>query len=69
MSCRGDKVKQSMNPIITESRIALDTRLFGKDIIILAFKVADYFLETGVDDSFPNPARMAVNRKTHADSL
>lgn len=69
MSSRRYKVKQSMNAIITESGIALDTRLLCKDIIILAFKVADYFLETGVDDSFPNPARMAVDRKTHADSL
>ena len=41
MPCRCDEVEQSMNTIILEPWITLDSRLFSKDIIILTLEVLD----------------------------
>ncbi len=41
-----NEVETCVNTVILELRITLDARLFSKDIIVLAFKVIDYFLET-----------------------
>lgn len=45
MSCRRDEVEQSVNSVVTEAGITLDTRLFGQDIIVLTLEVPDDFLE------------------------
>jgi len=46
MASWGDKVEKGMDTVIPESRVTLDTGLFGKNIIILTFKVAHNFTET-----------------------
>lgn len=43
MAGRGDEVKESMDTVVAESRITLDTGLHCKNIIVLAFKVANDF--------------------------
>lgn len=37
-----------MNPIVPEAGIALDTRLLGENVVVLAFKVTNDFLEPDV---------------------
>ena len=45
MAGRSDKVEQSMNTIIPESGITLDTRFLCKDVIILTLKMPNDFRE------------------------
>ena len=45
MSSRGDEVQQSVHTIIAEAGVALDTRLFGEDVVVLAFEITDDFLK------------------------
>ena len=45
MSCGRDEVEQSVNSVVTEAGITLDTRLFGQDIVVLTFKVSNNFLK------------------------
>lgn len=40
MTGRGDKVEKSVNTVIAESWITLNTGLLGENIIVLAFEVA-----------------------------
>lgn len=37
MAGRGDKIKESMDTVVAESGVALDTRLLGENIIVLTF--------------------------------
>lgn len=46
MACRRDEVEQSMHPVVAETRVTLDTRLLGQDVIVLAFEVAHDLLES-----------------------
>ncbi len=41
MASRGDKVKHGVHPVVPEARVTLDTRLLGKNVIILPLKVAN----------------------------
>ena len=34
-----------MHPVVPETRVTLDTRLFRENIVVLAFKVANNLLE------------------------
>ena len=36
---RSDKVEKDVYSVVTESRVTLDTTLFGENIIVLTFKV------------------------------
>jgi hypothetical protein len=45
MASRGDKVEQSMNTIITESWIALDTRFLRQNIVVLSLKITNDLTE------------------------
>lgn len=38
---RGDEVEHSMNSVVPETRVSLDTRLLGKNIVILSLKISD----------------------------
>ena len=46
VSSRWDEVKKSMNPVVAEAGVTLDTRLLRENIIILALEVPNDFLET-----------------------
>lgn len=48
MTGGGDEIKESMNTVVPKAGVTLDTRLFGENIIILAFKVAHNFLEAEI---------------------
>lgn len=48
MSSWRDEVEQCVHSVVAETRITLDTGLFGQDIIVLALQVADYFLEAKI---------------------
>lgn len=41
MTSRGDKVKKSMDTVVAEAGVTLDTGLLCKNIIILAFEIAN----------------------------
>ena len=45
MASGRDEVEESMNPVVAETRVTLDTRLFRENIVVLAFKVANNLLE------------------------
>ena len=45
MASRCDEVEHHMDPVIPKSRVTLDTRLLGQDIVILTLEVSHYFLE------------------------
>ena len=42
----GNEVEQAVNTIVPEPGVTLDTRLFGQNVIILAFEVTHNLLET-----------------------
>ena len=39
----GDEVKKSMDTIVAETRITLDTGLLCENVVVLSFEVADDF--------------------------
>jgi hypothetical protein len=41
MTSRGNEVEHSVNTVVPESGVTLDTRLHGQNIIILSLEVAD----------------------------
>lgn len=43
MAGRSNEVQKSVNTIIAEPGVTLDTRLFRKNIIVLALKIANNF--------------------------
>lgn len=47
MTSRGDEVKHSVNSVISKSRVTLDSRLLGQDVIVLALEVAENFGKAG----------------------
>jgi hypothetical protein len=40
MAGRSDKVEQRMHTVVPETRVSLDSRLLGKNVVVLAFEVA-----------------------------
>lgn len=44
-----DEVEESMNPVVAEAGVTLDTRLLREDVVVLALEVANDFLEAGND--------------------
>ena len=45
VACGRDEVEQSVNSVVTEARVTLDTRLFGQNVVVLTFKVSNDLLE------------------------
>ena len=45
MTGRGDEIQKSVDAVVAEARVTLDTRLFGQNIIVLAVEVANDLLE------------------------
>ena len=45
MTSGRDEVEEGMHPVVPETRVTLDTRLFREDVVVLAFKVANNLLE------------------------
>lgn len=45
MAGGSDEVEESMDTVVTETRVTFDTRLLGQNIIVLALKVANDLLE------------------------
>ena len=43
---RGDEVEQSVNSVVPEARVTLDTRLLRENVVVLALEVAHNLLET-----------------------
>jgi len=41
MASRSDKVEQRVHTVIPETRVSLDSRLLGKNVVVLALEVAD----------------------------
>jgi hypothetical protein len=43
VTCGCDKVEEDVDTVVPEARVTLDSRFFGKNIVILAFEVSDDF--------------------------
>jgi hypothetical protein len=41
-----DEVEESVHSVVPEARVTFDSGFFGKNIIILAFEIANNFLES-----------------------
>lgn len=41
MASGGDEVEEDVDTVVAETRVTLDTRLLGQNVIILALEVAD----------------------------
>lgn len=48
MSGGGDEVEKDVDAIVAETRVTLDARLFGQNVIVLALEVADDFGKAGL---------------------
>jgi hypothetical protein len=40
MAGRGDEIENGMDTVVPESRVTLDTRLFGQNVIVLSLEVS-----------------------------
>ena len=49
MASRRNEVEKSMNTVVPEAGVTLDSRFFGKDVIVLTLEVPDNFTETIMD--------------------
>jgi hypothetical protein len=47
VACGCDKVEENVDTVVPEAWVTLDSRFFGKNIVILAFEVSDDFTEAG----------------------
>lgn len=45
MAGRGDEVEKDVDTVVAETRVTLDTRLLGENVIVLALEVTDDFAE------------------------
>ena len=41
-----DEVEEGVDTVVPEARVTLDTRLLSENVIVLAFEIANNFLET-----------------------
>ena len=46
VTSRGDEVEKRVNAVVAEAGVTLDTRLLSENVIVLAFEIANNFLET-----------------------
>ena len=46
VASRRNEVEKGVDSVVPEARVTLDTRLFGKNVVVLAFKISNNFLET-----------------------
>lgn len=46
MAGRGDEVEQGVDSVVSEARVTLDTRLLGKNVVVLSLEVPNNFGET-----------------------
>ena len=56
MAGRSDEVEKSVDTIVTETRITLDTGLFCQNIIVLSLKITNNFAETSRTVSYCSSA-------------
>lgn len=47
MTCRGNEVEHSVYTVVPESRVTLNTRLLGQDVVILSLEITDDLREAG----------------------
>jgi hypothetical protein len=64
-----DEVEEHMNTIVAESRITLDARLFGENVVVLAFKIADNFRKAGLVINLVTESRSIDNGQRDARAL
>lgn len=67
MASWSDKVEESVDSIVTEARITLDTGLFSENIIVLALDVTSNFAEPRKLVNMGN--QPSVHDVTHVNSL
>jgi hypothetical protein len=56
-----DKVEQGVNSVISKTWITLDSRFFGKNVIISSFKKSDDFRETVMISPYSDIQKYSAN--------
>ncbi len=80
MTGRGDEIEQCVYTVVPKAWVTLDTALFGKNIIVLAFEMPNDLRERslivnlvteswGIDDSEGNAGAFLVELKLYGDRL
>ena len=46
MTSGGDEVEEGVDPVVPETGVTFDTGLLSENVIVLAFEIANNFLET-----------------------
>ena len=69
MASGRDEVEESMNPVVAETRVTLDTGLLRKNVIVLALEMANNLLEAEMERRVSLVALERANERTYANSL
>ena len=69
MSSGGDEVEECVNAVVPEPGVTLDPRFLSENVIVLALKVADNFLEPGIIKEKVRPVRPGRIRRVDARVL
>jgi len=69
MASGSDKVEEGMDPMVAETRVTFDTRLFRQNIVVLAFDIPCNFTKTTIRNRQPNGWTIFVVRETDVNSL
>lgn len=74
MTGRSDEVEQGVDSVVSETRITLDSRFFGQNVVVLSLEIADDFAKgrlvvdliseaRGINYGQRNPRTLFVNLK------
>lgn len=65
MAGRSDKVEESVDTVVAEARVTLDTALLGENVIVLALEVADNLGEA--DEAQGRSARSTLEARRRGE--
>jgi len=69
MTSRGDKVEKSMNSVVSETGVSLNSGFFSEDIIILSLQVSSNFSETSFIINLITKSRSIDHCQSNTSSL
>lgn len=69
MSGGSDEVKEGVDSVISETGVTLDSRLFGQNVIILSFEVANDLAEGGFVVDLVSEAGGVDNGEGHSGAF
>ena len=69
MTGRGDEVEKSVDTVVPEARVTLDTRLLSENVIVLAFEMANDLREAGLVIDLITESRRVHDGQRYASSF